>query len=210
THRDLLRLAHPAQSVSAGNPTLAVSDEHRRLFEWIARGGDTEGVPRLVEGFGRVQIAETPKQAAELVREYRLPREAVRPEHLPSPEVWEALLEDMPMTALIRNLATMTRVCLLTPGSDATARVVAQLGDGERIRRARVHPIALLAALRTYASGHGVRGRQLWMPVATIVDALDAAFYTAFENVEPIGKRLLLALDVSGSIGAGLVARSPG
>ena len=29
THRDLLRLAHPAGRVGAGNPTLEVSDEHR-------------------------------------------------------------------------------------------------------------------------------------------------------------------------------------
>jgi 60 kDa SS-A/Ro ribonucleoprotein len=210
THRDLLRLSHPAQSVSAGNPTLAVSDEHRRLFEWIARGADTEGLPRLVEGFVRVQVAETPTQAAELVREYRLPREALQPEHLRSPEVWEALLEDMPMTALIRNLATMTRVGVLTPGSDATVRVVEQLGDGERIRRARVHPVAVLAALRTYASGRGVRGRNTWVPVRQIVDALDGAFYTAFGNVEPVGKRLLLALDVSGSMGGGQVAGVPG
>src|SRR6478672_3505162 len=114
THRDLLRLAHPAQSVTAGNPTLQVSDEHRRLFEWIARGGETDGLPRLVEGFARAQAVVTPKQAAELVREYRLPREAVRPEDLRSPEVWEALLEDMPMTALVRNLATMTRAGVLT------------------------------------------------------------------------------------------------
>jgi 60 kDa SS-A/Ro ribonucleoprotein len=210
SHRDLLRLAHPAQSVSAGNPTLAVSDEHRRLFEWIVRGGDTEGVPRLVEGFARAQVAETPKQAAELVREYRLPREALRSEQLTSPEVWEALLEDMPMTALVRNLATMTRVGVLTPGSDATVRVVAQLGDGERIRQARLHPIAILAALRTYASGHGVRGRNTWAPVRQIVDALDAAFYPAFGNVEPVGKRLLLALDVSGSMTGGSVAGVPG
>ena len=48
----------------------------------------------------------------------------------------------MPMTALIRNLATMTRVGVLAPGSDGTAKAVAQLGDAERIRRARVHPIA--------------------------------------------------------------------
>jgi 60 kDa SS-A/Ro ribonucleoprotein len=210
THRDLLRLSHPAQSVSAGNPTLAVSDEHRRLFEWIVRGGDTEGAPRLVEGFVRAQQAETPSQAAELVREYGLPREAMRPEHLTSPEVWEALLEDMPMTALVRNLATMTRVGVLAPGSAGTARVVAQLGDGERIRRARVHPIALLAALRTYASGHGARGRSTWVPVREIVDALDAAFYLAFGNVEPVGKRLLLALDVSGSMTMGSVAGVPG
>jgi 60 kDa SS-A/Ro ribonucleoprotein len=210
THRDLLRLAHPARSVSAGNPTLAVSDEHRRLFEWIVRGGDSDGLPRLVEGFLRAQKAEAPKQTAELVREYGLPREAVPTEHLTSPEVWEALVEDMPMTALVRNLATMTRVGLLTPGSQATARVTEQLADGERIRRARVHPIALLAALRTYASGHGARGRGTWVAVREIVDALDAAFYTAFGNVEPAGKRLLLALDVSGSMTIGSVAGVPG
>jgi len=210
THRDLLRLSHPAQSVSAGNPTLAVSDEHRRLFEWIVRGGDTEGAPRLVEGFVRAQNTESPVQAAELVREYRLPREAVRPEHLTSPEIWEALLEDMPMTALVRNLATMTRVGVLAPGSAGTARVVAQLGDGERIRRARLHPIAVLAALRTYACGRGVRGRSTWVPVREIVDALDAAFYSAFGNVEPVGKRFLLALDVSGSMTSGSVAGVPG
>ena len=114
------------------------------------------------------------------------------------------------MTALIRNLATMTRVGVLAPGSDGTSKAVAQLGDAERIRKARVHPIAVLAALRTYASGRGVRGRGEWNPVREIVDALDAAFYTAFGNVEPAGKRLLLALDVSGSMTGGHVAGVPG
>src|SRR5438067_1114688 len=224
THRDLLRLAHPAEQVSAGNPTLEVSDEHARLFEWIVRGaadghageaGMTserhrkrsrgEGLPRVVEGFVRAQTAASPAETAALVREYRLPLEALQSEHLTSPEVWEALLEDMPMTAAIRNLATMTRVGVLAPGSDGTGKVVAQLGDGERIRRARVHPIALLAALRTYAAGRGVRVRSEWNPVREVVDALDAAFYTAFGNVEPTGKRLLLALDVSGSMTSGWV-----
>ena len=210
SHRDVLRLAHPARRVGAGNPTLDVSDEHARLFEWIVRGGSTEGLPRLVEGFVRAQAASTAREAAELVREYRLPREALQPEHLTSTDVWEALLDEMPMTALIRNLATMTRVGVLAPGSDGTAKAVAQLGDSERIRRARVHPIAVLAALRTYASGRGARGRGTWNPVRQIVDALDAAFYTAFGNVEATGKRLLLALDVSGSMTYGDVAGVPG
>ena len=43
-----------------------------------------------------------------------------------------------------------------------------------------------------------------------MVDALDAAFYTTFQNVEPTGKRWLLALDVSGSMGMGTVAGVPG
>lgn len=210
THRDLLRLAHPGRQVGAGNPTLDVSDEHARLFEWIVRGGATDGLPAVVEGFVRAQAAATPAEAAELVRTYRLPREAVTPEHLTSPEVWEALLEEMPMTALIRNLATMTRVGVVAPGSDGTARVVAQLGDTDRIRRARVHPIAVLAALRTYASGRGVRGHGVWSPVTAVVDALDAAFHASFGNVEPTGKRLLLALDVSGSMASGCIAGVPG
>jgi 60 kDa SS-A/Ro ribonucleoprotein len=155
THRDLLRLSHPATSVSARNPTVEVSAEHGRLFEWIARGGSADGLPHIVEGFVRAQSAASPKESAELVREYRLPREAVRSEHLASQEVWEALLEDMPMTALIRNLATMTRIGVLAPRSTARAKVIEQLGDTERLRKARVHPIALLAALRTYQSGRG-------------------------------------------------------
>jgi 60 kDa SS-A/Ro ribonucleoprotein len=210
THRDLLRLAHPAVRVSARNPTLSVSAEHERLFEWIVRGGATDGLPRLVDGLARAQSATAPSESAALVREYRLPREALQSEHLTSPEVWEALLEDMPMTALIRNLATLSRVGVAVPRSSGTKKIVAQLGDAERIRRARVHPIAVLAALRTYQSGRGLRGRNTWNPVRAIVDALDAAFYAAFANVEPAGARLLLALDVSGSMTGGSVAGVPG
>jgi 60 kDa SS-A/Ro ribonucleoprotein len=210
THRDLLRLAHPGRAVGAGNPALEVSDAHAQLFEWIVRGTMADGLPGIVEGHVRAQSAKTPAHSAALVRRYRLPREAVRSEHLTSAEVWDALLEDMPMTAMIRNLAVMTRVGVLAPGSRGTDRVVAQLADVERLRAARVHPIAVLAALRTYQSGRGVRGNGTWQPVAQVVDALDAAFYAAFGNVEPAGGRTLLALDVSGSMNGGSVAGVPG
>jgi 60 kDa SS-A/Ro ribonucleoprotein len=46
-----------------------------------------------------------------------------------------------------------------------------------------------------------VRGDSTWTPVPRITDALDAAFYASFGNVEPAGKRTMLALDVSGSMG---------
>jgi 60 kDa SS-A/Ro ribonucleoprotein len=104
----------------------------------------------------------------------------------------------------------MTRVGVIASGSDGTARVVALLGNADRIHRARVHPIAVLAALRTYAAGHGARGRATWSPVREVVDALDDAFYTSFGNVEPAGTRLLLALDVSGSMTMDWVAGVPG
>jgi len=47
THRDLLRLAHPPVHVGSGNPTMELRDEHLRLFEWIVRGGETGGLPRI-------------------------------------------------------------------------------------------------------------------------------------------------------------------
>ena len=41
-----------------------------------------------------------------------------------------------------------------------------------------------------------------------VVDALDAAFYATFQNVQPCGKPVLLALDVSGSMDGSTIAGS--
>ena len=116
--------------------------------------------------------------------------------------VWEALLEEMPLTALIRNLATMTRVGLVAPGSSASRKVAERIADAGALKRARVHPVQVLSALRTYASGRGVRGSGTWAPSGQVVDALDAAFYLAFGAVQPASRRMMLALDVSGSMSA--------
>jgi 60 kDa SS-A/Ro ribonucleoprotein len=207
SHRDLLRLSHPQPP----------SESHRTIYHWITQGWDGVGdEPHSDEALQQVWAMERAKRAAsgaevaQLIRRYRLPREAVPTPFLSDASVWEALLEDMPMTALVRNLATLTRVGLLTPGSDATRRVTAQLGDEARLRKARVHPIALLAALKTYAQGRGERGGNTWQPVAQVIDALDRAFYLSFGSVVPANKRFVLALDVSGSMEYGTIAGVPG
>ena len=53
-----------------------MSDEHARLFEWIVRGGETDGLPRLVEGFVRAQEAAT--SAGDGVARPRVPACRVR------------------------------------------------------------------------------------------------------------------------------------
>ena len=63
------------------------------------------------------------------------------------------------------------------------------------LKRARIHPLAVLIAEKVYAQGKGEKGSLTWKPLAKIVDALDAAFYATFQNVEPCGKPVLLALD---------------
>jgi 60 kDa SS-A/Ro ribonucleoprotein len=62
--------------------------------------------------------------------------------------------------------------------------------------------MALLVALKMYAQGRGARGKGKWTPVPQAVEALDRAFYLSFENAPATGKRIMLALDVSGSMGA--------
>ncbi len=146
----------------------------------------------------RLAAATDGTAAAALIRAHDLPREAVPTALLNDPAVWEALLERMPLTALVRSLAKLTAVGVLRPLGDQLPLVLSALGDADRIAKARLHPLAILLALRTYAQGSGDRGALRWEPVQAVVDALNAAFYTAFRTVEPTGKRLLLALDVSG------------
>ena len=92
-------------------------------------------------------------------------------------------------------------------GAPPGARIV----ESDRIRKARLHPVKLLAAMITYQAGRGQRSKgEGWEPVTSVVDALDAAFYLAFGNVEPSNKRLVFGLDVSGSMFAGSVSGVPG
>lgn len=199
-----MRLAHPKPA----------TDAHGALYKWVTQGElDPVQAPQvpLLEAFQAAKAAETSEQVIELIVRQRLPREALPTRWLTEAAVWEALLTEMPMEAMVRNLATMTRVGLLQPGAAATKLMVERLRDAARIRKSRVHPIKLLAALTTYQAGRGARSRGAgWEPVTGIVDALNDAFYLAFGNVEPSGKRLVIALDVSGSMGCGMVAGVPG
>lgn len=191
THRDLLRLAHP----------VPLTEEHDDLYRWLT-GKEYGSLPEIVAAYELAQASASPRGTAALIREFpSLPREALNTKHLNSVEVWDALLRaGMPMTALIRNLATMSRIGLLTPMSEAARIVVDQIDNGDLLHRSRVHPLAVLVAMKTYEQGFSDRSGQTWTPVNTVVDALNDAFYVAFGNVTPSGKRTMLALDVSGSM----------
>ena len=199
THRDLLRLAHPK----------AITPDHQALFAWITQG-NTDGLPSIVEGYLKAQNVTKANEAVALINEYGLPREALPTEVLTEASVWEALLENMPMTAMIRNLGNMSKVGLLKPGSNAGKIIRERLRDENRIVKARIHPIGVLSALMTYKQGHGYRGSGSWTAVSSVVDALEDAFYLSFGSVTPADKRTLLALDVSGSMSWGEIAGVPG
>ena len=220
SHGDLLRLAHPK----------APSREHEAVFRWMLAGTDQLGerevkrkvrgeervakyaaageLPKLIAAFEQAKKASSRAEIVNLITEHDLPREAIPTQWLNEVAVWDALLQRMPMTAMIRNLGKMTSVGLVEPFSDAAKLIVRKLGDETSLKRARIHPLAVLIAEKVYAQGKGDKGALTWKPVPKIIDALDAAFYATFQNVEPCGKPVLLALDVSGSMGGGSVAGS--
>ena len=194
THRDLLRLARP----NPGSP------ERNALFGYICKG--STGNPNdlfpaaLVRGFEFAQAATDKSGWLSVLRLYPdLSWEMLPDAALTVPEVWEALITNgMPQTALMRQLPRLTRLGVTT--GQLGTQIANQLQDAELLKRGRVHPINVLVAQRTYASGAGARGQATWTPTPKITDALDAAFYNAYGAVEPAGKRILLACDVSGSM----------
>jgi 60 kDa SS-A/Ro ribonucleoprotein len=193
THRDLLRLAHPE-----------TDEELRRgLFDWITGRGPVgeylDNVPGIVNAYAQAQRTTDVGVWTRLVEDHPLSWEMLPDQALTQPAVWRALIaRGMPQTALVRQLPRLTRLGVLD--GDTLRTVCAQLADPEALRRARVHPVSLLIALRTYAAGRSARGEATWTPLARVIDALDAAFYASWGTVEPAGKRTLVALDVSGSM----------
>ena len=220
SHRDVLRMCHAGKNTPTFRYAAKLGCETRSVHRHHGKPERTcpitsypyaEGsLPRIIRAFEQMKLATSSDEAARLIEKYNLPRECVPTEFLNDPAVWDALLIKMPITALIRNLATMTRVGLLAPMAAGTAEVVRRLSNQDELLKSRVHPIALLAALKTYAQGHGERGTNTWRPVSQVIDALDSAFYLAFGNVTVTGKRWLIACDVSGSMAQGQVSGIPG
>ena len=208
SHRDLLRLSH-------AKPKNA---DQNQAFKWAVKGEATIFVARgekapldIIFAFEQAKAQDVNTavgllRVCHLIEQHGLTREMVPTEALAKAEVWEALLQKMPMTAMIRNLATMTRVGLLAPNSEGTRHVLKALADIEAVQKSRVHPIQVLTALMTYKAGRGQRGSNTWTPVQPVVTALDEAFYLAFQNVPKTGLRWYLGLDVSGSMNSGEVA----
>lgn len=200
SHSDLIRLAH----VKTDN------DLKNRVLQYAG----AKYTPGMVEMTGleylqaveEIKNEKDVKKVIKLITDFDLPREVVPTQMLNHPEVWEAMLPHMGITAMVRNLAKMTSIGLIAPLSNATRFVIDKMTDANELKKARVHPIQMLVALKTYEAGRGNKGSLSWTPVQNVVNALDSGFYQAFGAVETTNKNLMLALDVSASMTWGNIA----
>lgn len=196
THLDILRSAHV-------NPQM-MSEKHQHLFEYLAKGNVSEDM-KLVNSINELKKLSATKKddvkkAIDLIAKNNIPQEAWPTEFMNIPAIWDAHMTNMPLTATIRNLGRLTTIGVLTQESEATKKILDKFNK-EYILKSRVHPMTILQAFKIYSRGAGEKGSLTWKPVNKIVDGLDSAFYMSFANVEPTGKNIMLALDVSGSMG---------
>ena len=156
---------------------------------------------RVVEDVRRLENnPDDVQRVCDAIRTHDLVREHVPTVLHNSPEVWSALLVNMPLTAMIRNLGKMASMGMLVADSDATASVLRKLSSEVELRSARIHPFNVLVAMITYQQGHGQRGKLCWSPNPVITSALEDAFYMSIGYVDPTGKRFLIAIDISRSM----------
>ena len=206
SHADLLRLSHP-RATGVTNDILKYT-----VDGWPNVGTDPhpDDVLALLWAAERVKATDSEDEIALLIQTYHLPMEVV-PSEKKTKRVYEALLPDAPITWLLRNLGTLSKLEVLKTGQFTNINTVCdKLANESILRKGRVHPLAVMVAHNTYKSGAGIRGSSTWPVVQKVVDALDKSFELAFKTIDPTGKRILLALDVSGSMSMGTIAGMPG
>lgn len=190
SHRDLLRLAHAKPS----------TDGHDALFGYMTKGTVSDKLPEILLAYEQVQAAKTEKEVIDLIGKHKLTWEFVPKEWTGSRDVWDALLPNLPMTALLRNLGRMSANGLLSANGDAARYVCAKLRQEDQLKRARVHPLSMLQTWNVYGGGKGVKGSLTWNPVQSVLAALEEAFIASYKLVEKLEKRVLWGQDVSASM----------
>ncbi|KAI0224559.1 60 kDa SS-A/Ro ribonucleoprotein [Lamellibrachia satsuma] len=211
SHQDVVRLAHP-------NTNQGINDNGvTAILKYIVKGFDASkkdlensGLLEYIQAVEDVKAQRDPDTInvsglADMIRQHHLMREHVNTQLLKFPDIWAALLECMPMTAMIRNLGKMSSIGMLTPGSSHEQKITTKLRDENNLKMARIHPFSILIASLTYKKGHNDLESLSWSPNKAILQVLDDVFYLTFKQVEPTNKRYLLAVDVSGSMYNGQV-----
>lgn len=212
THADVIRLAHPKFPKGAEGLPLRI----------LGRNVREKDIPDSWMAFEAMQTFTEKKdveKAIELIEKHKLPWEAVPTTLHEYREIWEAMIPNMGYTALLRNLSRFSKLGILsTHGLDGSTDFISgRFADREELKKSRLHPLTILNGMKAYARGYSERAvyrhglpekTSTWDVSQQIVDILEGAFYSAFDNVTPTGLRYLFGLDISGSMTSDIAGMS--
>lgn len=152
------------------------------LFKYLlGKGCDAALLPQIT-------AYETLKRGTEnpvaLIREGRLNWETVTGAIKPTKEVWNALVPQMPVFALLRNLNTFERHDVLNANREY---IIDMLTNAEVLQKSKILPFRFLTAFNQVS--------EVW-----VKDALRQAVELTFGNLPDIPGKTAIFLDISGSM----------
>lgn len=197
THRDALRTSHPV-----------LNEDKLSLARYLV-GKEPEGpLPPIVLWYEDAKAAEKPEDIIRIISDAKgsISWEMLPTNALTDAKVWIALLDQgMPLGAVIRHLGKFASLGLFEK-KRIVDKITSMLKDPAQLRKARIHPVAILKALKTYNRGQGIKGSLTWPVCLDISAALDHAFYLSFDEIPKTEGRYLLGIDISGSMSCTMCA----
>lgn len=168
------------------------------LFDWIMERADfltktgrirkafAAELPQIA-AFERLKRATTTEEKVAAITEGKLPHEVATSFAGSDKEVWRAIFPQLPIFALLRNLATLERHGIMGVFRHPITK---KLSDEEIIRKSMILPFRFAEAIHHVVDPH-------------VRDALRDALEISLGNIPEIAGRTAVAVDISGSMGPG-------
>lgn len=209
SHKKVLKCCHPNTSRCPDDIKFILCyavkgiSKARRLHQ--GEEGKIMSVVDFINDVDTLRKGKMPEDdVVALIKKWELTWEQIPTVHLQSKEIWKALLNIMPMTALLRNLGKLTMHRLLEPGSQEETRTCSRLNNAELLKDAKLHPIQILSSLNGYRRGEGFRrNRYTWNVNQNIVHSLTQAYMTQLTSSSQtpnLPQNLLVAINIRHSI----------
>ena len=193
THRDVLRLCHAKTDEPTKNNILKYA---------VGKMKSTEGlIHPQINAFEFMQDKELDWTGTSLtyildtIKTVGMTWEMIPTERLNNTEVLKAILDEMPYTALLRNLNRYSYNNLTDGMTPIVATICAKLRNP-----INAHPVNIVNSMIGYRNGQGDKGCKVWVPNQHILDALHDAYEIATATLTPTNKRILIGVDTSGSM----------
>lgn len=193
SHRDMLRRFRPTFSGELGTAGNAIA-------KFIVKGEESEGIPIILSMYKALHKSPEKKAALAAIREFNFSREMLPSQLLTDGDIQFELLTRAGLGTMIRNLGNNAKAGILGPLSEGEKWAMAAITDQAKLIKDRIHPIHVVQALKVYNQGRSVKGDGTWTVNPRITKALEDAFYLSFKAVQPSGKRMVIAVDTSGSM----------
>ncbi len=170
---DIIQTIHPVPD----------SEQIGMLFKYLISGecGFQDG---KIYAYEQLKKAETLAEQIHWIREGQLPHEVVTGVCKMTPELWNALVPEMPVFALIRNLNVLDRAGVLDTNRNLIER---KLTDREVLRKSKILPFRFLNAFNAI--------EKAWAK-----DVLRQAVEMTFDGLPEIPGKTAVFLDISGSM----------